>query len=116
MNKKAKKWLVAGVVLIFAFVLLPVCGFQYLRWDLARCYEMPPWEFKDQAQLIQVGMTEKEAIGLVHGYSEMRREDGKILFMLNPVRRSLLTGALRYMVAFRVDQSGRVTSVETYDG
>ena len=116
MSKKTKTWLIAIAILVIVFVLLPVGGIQYLRWDLARCYEMPPWEVKDQAKLINIGMTEEEAIAQIKGYTEMKKKDGKVHLMLRPKKRDSLIPAITHVISFRVDQDGSVTSVTTYDG
>ncbi len=105
--------LLVGVICIIA---LTISGFQFLRWDLARCYEMSPWDFRKQIEHIKPGVTEKEAIGRIKGYSEIRREEDKTILIMKPKKEALIMLAIWQGITLELDEDGKVASVYSWDG
>ncbi len=113
---KTQMYFILVPLAVCTLLMLSFVFYQFMLWDLARCYDMPPWEFKAQSELIQQGMSEKEAVNCIEGYNEIKYEENYVELILKPKRKAYLNIAILQGVTITFDSNRKVLSVRTWDG
>lgn len=101
--------LVSSIIIAFAFML-------FIRWDLDRCYDMPPRKFHKQIENLNLGMSEDEAILRIKGYTEIKKEKDTVKLIMKPKRRGLIMPAIWQGITLVLDEERKVVKFYTWDG
>lgn len=109
---------VAKLILTAIIVLVVLCiaAFWVLRTDVERCYDMPPNKFIDQTKFLRVGMMESEALMVVKGYTDVRRDKDSIFLVMSPKRSPRILIAIPIWIKLSFSSDGKLKSITTGDG
>jgi len=106
-----KKIVIASIGVIILLLLVIITETRNRK----KSYPLPPSDFTSQSKEIKVGMDEEEVLKSVTLYTDIRKEKGRIIFLLEPEPRKYFTAPTLYINVY-IDDNNKVERVTVSDG
>jgi len=108
LEKKLKTSTVV-IVLCTSIIVIALVWVEFPRWYEKNSYPMAPSSFMAQTELVKVGMTKEEVLGVIRNFKDPRDEESRLILFLWPIRTSTLIETHPYYINVEFDAEGKAT-------